>query len=207
MPDPHDDAHDDALMAEFVADSLEHLERVEPALLLLEESGAGGSPDVIHQVFRAVHTIKGASGFFGFHAISHLSHAMENLLTKVREGEVELDAAAADALLAGVDRLRLLLEGPADGREVDVEDVVHRLKDIFGGSVPIPKKPVKTHEPVSEKTPGPSSNEPGKKILLRIAGKPPMDELVLEVAGEDVLSPGNDFVYAVWVYPGKRPER
>ena len=55
---------DDALITEFIADSLEHLERVEPALLTLEESGSHVDPDIVHQVFRAVHTIKGSSGFF-----------------------------------------------------------------------------------------------------------------------------------------------
>ena len=185
------DTHDDALITEFIADSLEHLERVEPALLTLEENGSAIDPDVVHQVFRAVHTIKGSSGFFGFHAIQDLSHSMENLLTKIREGEAHLDAAGVDALLAGVDRLRLLLESPSDSNEMNIQHEINCLKHMSGNA--------------GKDFENPSENESvsPEKTTLRVEGKPPLDVLELELVLSVVVSSGDEFPYAAWVFPEK----
>jgi len=197
------DTHDDTLVTEFVADSLEHLERVEPVLLIMEESGSAVSPDVIHQVFRAVHTIKGSSGFFGFHAIQDLSHAMENLLTKIREGEVELDAAGVDALLSGVDRLRLLLAAPEQSNGMDISRELNGLKHSSGGMGSNGGAPSERESAESETTGELSPLELQKKTILRIEGKLPLDVLELELTSTVVSSPGSDFVYAAWVFPEK----
>ena len=69
---------DPELVSEFVAQSLEHLEDVEPLLLDMEKRGAA-SPDAMNEMFRAVHSIKGAAGFLGLEAVQQLSDAMESL--------------------------------------------------------------------------------------------------------------------------------
>lgn len=197
------DTHDDALITEFVADSLEHLERIEPDLLTLEESGSGIDPDVVHQVFRAVHTIKGSSGFFGFHAIQDLSHSMENLLTKIREGEAHLDATGVDALLAGVDRLRLLLESPSASNEMNIENEVNSLKCLSGNTDGTSENSPESKTPPSEKSEDSFPLELKEKTALRIERKQPLDVLELELAPTDGLTLDDDFVYAAWVFPEK----
>ena len=197
------DTHDDALISEFIADSLEHLERVEPALLSLEESGSAVDPDLVHQVFRAVHTIKGSSGFFGFHNIQDLSHAMENLLTKVREGEADLDVTGIDALLAGVDRLRLLLESPSKSNGMNIRKEIHCLKHSSGNMKSARDNLSENKNMPMEKSTDFSSIGQQKKTALRIMGKAPLDVLELESTLTDVLSSDDDFVYAAWVFPEK----
>ncbi|MGM0575969.1 MAG: chemotaxis protein CheW [Myxococcota bacterium] len=103
-----DDAHlDDEILEEFLVESTEALEQAERDLVGLEQ--APGDPDLLARIFRSVHTIKGTCGFLGFGRLEALTHAGENLLSRLRDGELALDQARADALLAMVDVVRSLL--------------------------------------------------------------------------------------------------
>lgn len=70
----------DELVTVFVEESVEHLETIEPDLLKMEETRESVDPGIVNSIFRAVHSIKGAAGFFGFNNIGPLSHRMEYLL-------------------------------------------------------------------------------------------------------------------------------
>jgi two-component system chemotaxis sensor kinase CheA len=111
---------DPELVSEFVAQSLEHLEDVEPLLLDMEKRGAA-SPDAMNEMFRAVHSIKGAAGFLGLEAVQQLSHAMESLFMGLRDGDLAFQAAMGDPLLAGVDQLRGMLRALRDDQEDEAE--------------------------------------------------------------------------------------
>ena len=101
---------DAGLIDEFVTESREHLESIEPDLLAMEEKGAQVSQDIINRVFRAIHSIKGGAGFLAYEALKALSHTMENVLMQVRDGALVITPEMTDALLAGVDRLRAMLD-------------------------------------------------------------------------------------------------
>ena len=97
---------DESLILEFVVESKEHLETIEPDLLTMERNGADTEAELINRVFRAIHSIKGTAGFFGFNAIKNLSHVMESVLMVIRNNEMVPDANNVDALLSGVDKLK-----------------------------------------------------------------------------------------------------
>lgn len=99
---------DPNLISEFVTESLEHLESAEPLLLEMEKRG-GGDSEPVNEIFRAIHSIKGAAGFLGLENISKLSHALESLLMKLRDGELQFQPPMADPLLRGIDSLRRML--------------------------------------------------------------------------------------------------
>jgi two-component system chemotaxis sensor kinase CheA len=126
---------DPNLISEFVTESLEHLEAVEPLLLDMEKQGCTG-PDSMNEIFRAVHSIKGAAGFLGLESIQSLSHAMESLLMRLRDAEIPFHAGMVDPLLSGVDRLRSMLSGlpQSEGtRAVALIEQLERLLDPSGG--------------------------------------------------------------------------
>ena len=79
---------DQELLAEFRQESLEHLADVEGQLLAIELGGANIDVDLVNTVFRAIHSIKGASGFLGLTTISELSHHLENVLNLMRNREL-----------------------------------------------------------------------------------------------------------------------
>ena len=133
-----------ALLASFVEESQQHLQTIEPDLLELEKSGDSVDSELLNRVFRSIHSIKGASGFFGLRKIGELSHVMESLLSLLRDRKLSVTRELTDALLAGVDLLRAMvddvggserfeigeqvavLQALLDSRKVDAEDVEKR---------------------------------------------------------------------------------
>jgi two-component system chemotaxis sensor kinase CheA len=97
----------DELTKEFIAESQEGLERMERCLTGLEKRP--GDRELIAEIFRSVHTIKGTTGFLGFARLETLAHAGENLLGALRDGKVPVTSERISGLLALMDGLRAIL--------------------------------------------------------------------------------------------------
>ncbi|MBX6771188.1 MAG: chemotaxis protein CheA [Chloroflexi bacterium] len=126
----------------FMQEAEELLQILEDGLVRLESE-----PDpreTIHEIFRAAHTLKGSAATVGLAGMAELTHVMETLLDRVRHGEQTPNRPLIDALLAAVDRLRLILrasaEAPEDGRTVAVADLIERLQTT-GTTPPSPPVP------------------------------------------------------------------
>jgi diguanylate cyclase (GGDEF)-like protein len=109
---PAETLADDALLRNFVDEAREHLDQVEPDLLALEEAGGEQTQAALNRILRAVHSIKGAAALVGLPALRDLGHLVENVLTRLRSGEMRLEPAVVDHLLAALDRLRQMVELP-----------------------------------------------------------------------------------------------
>jgi two-component system chemotaxis sensor kinase CheA len=110
----------DDLTREFLLESLDGLDRMERCLTLLE--ARPDDAELLADIFRAVHTIKGATGFLGFHRLEGLSHAGENLLVLLREGKLTATPEIVSGLLALMDRLRGILHTIEEiGKEGDAQ--------------------------------------------------------------------------------------
>ena len=105
----------------FFDESQEHLDSMEQQLMELDLI----SPDAeqLNSIFRAAHSIKGGSGIFGFDALTGLTHIMENLLDKARQGTTELNEAIVNVLLETVDLLKTTLETYRNKQEVDQQSI------------------------------------------------------------------------------------
>ena len=93
---------DQEALNEFVVESRELLEQAEADLMAFDVESGSVEPEIINRIFRAVHSVKGVAGFFGLDVISKLSHAMESLLMRVRDGEFPLTAEMVDVLLKDI---------------------------------------------------------------------------------------------------------
>ena len=124
---------DSEMLHELVFESREHLQSVEPDLLELEEKGNAVSDDLVNRIFRAVHSIKGGFGFFGLKQIIDLSHAMENVLSRIRDHELSVTATMTDALLTGIDKLRVLLDDVANCDSVPIHSELEALAPFRNG--------------------------------------------------------------------------
>lgn len=128
---------DDAeIVAEFLVESHENLDQLDRDLVELEKHP--DSRELLSSVFRTIHTIKGTSGFLAFHRLESLTHVGENLLSRLRDGEIALTEEIAGALLAMVDTVRALLglveETAGDiGGDVDIDAVLERLRVVLDG--------------------------------------------------------------------------
>ena len=121
----------DELTREFLIESQEGLDRMERCLTDLEaRPGDGG---LLAEIFRAVHTIKGTTGFLGFRRLETLAHAGENLLGLLRDGKLAADGPVITGLLELLDGLRSILKTiEADGSEGDGADVelIENLEEL-----------------------------------------------------------------------------
>jgi two-component system, chemotaxis family, sensor kinase CheA len=98
----------DELTQEFIAESVEGLDRMERCLTELEVRPEDGG--LVAEIFRAVHTIKGTTGFLGFARLEKLAHAGENLLGALRDGAIGVDEDLISGLLRLMDGLRHILK-------------------------------------------------------------------------------------------------
>jgi two-component system chemotaxis sensor kinase CheA len=116
----------------FLDEAQELLERAEKALLELEKHPE--NRDLVHEVFRALHTIKGSGAMFGFQAVSEFTHDVENLFDEVRKGKIAIDARIVDLGLRSVDGISRLLTNP-QGEELH-RQIKHDI--LHFGSLPAP---------------------------------------------------------------------
>ena len=121
----------DDLTREFLIESQEGLDRMERCLTELEERPQ--DKELLGEIFRSVHTIKGTTGFLGFKRLEKLAHAGENLLGQLRDGKVTAGATLITALLHLLDGLRELLKTiEAKDSEGDGDDsaLIARLGEL-----------------------------------------------------------------------------
>jgi two-component system, chemotaxis family, sensor kinase CheA len=107
-PDAPDKRCVDDLTKEFIAESQEGLDRMERCLTELE-TRPGDSAQLVGEIFRSVHTIKGTTGFLGFERLEKLAHAGEHLLGSLREGKLAVTSELISGLLRLMDGLRSIL--------------------------------------------------------------------------------------------------
>lgn len=121
----------------FFQEAAEHLETMEKGLLSLAPPDA--DPETLGAIFRAAHSMKAGAGMFGFEAVGHLTHALENVLDRMRAGEVAATTARIELLLRSVDALRSLVEAAArddPGTPVGLESLVAELGCAQDGGQP-----------------------------------------------------------------------
>jgi len=99
----------DDLLAEFLTETAESLAELDTALIRLERQPEDGS--TLSQIFRLVHTIKGTCGFLGLTRLEQVAHAAENVLGRFRDRSLAPTPAAITAVLAAIDRIKLILAG------------------------------------------------------------------------------------------------
>ena len=106
-------SQDPTLIQDFLVESEELLQGMDQDMVALES--APGDEELLNRIFRAVHTIKGTSGFLGFDPVVRLSHRAEDVLNAARRGEAQLDRRCMDALLVARDQLGVMLQDIRQG--------------------------------------------------------------------------------------------
>jgi two-component system chemotaxis sensor kinase CheA len=105
---------------DFIAEAEELLSEAERLIGEVQDSYATGvNPDTINALFRALHTMKGISGLFGFKDIADFSHAFESLLDDIRLGKIELSDEVVRFLFAHMDTLKRAIDCITNDRPYD----------------------------------------------------------------------------------------
>jgi two-component system, chemotaxis family, sensor kinase CheA len=132
------------VVASFLAESQEGLERSEQYLIAAETEAAGA--EMLDEIFRATHTIKGNASALDFSELAGFAHVMEDLLDAVRGGQVVISRDVIALLLHGVDALRALVPAAAEGNDrlspshLGLKQLMsdHASGKLAGAAVPAP---------------------------------------------------------------------
>ena len=139
----------------FIVEAREQLQAMEESLLQLETDP--GDDDAIGAIFRAAHTIKGSAGLFGLEPIVSFTHIVEDVLDRLRNGSVEVDAGLIAVLLKSSDHMLELinvaanqggaLPPPALQREVELCQILQEYQAPSPAAAPTPAPETRTNEP------------------------------------------------------------
>jgi len=97
----------DDLLREFLTETAESIAVLDVELVKLEQNP--NDPQLLPNIFRLVHTIKGTCGFLGLPRLETVAHASENVLGKIRDGEMSASPKAISLVLTALDRIKSLL--------------------------------------------------------------------------------------------------
>jgi two-component system chemotaxis sensor kinase CheA len=183
--------HDEELLQVYAEEARERLAAM--TTLLLQLDSAGADPELTAALFREAHTVKGGAAMVGMEAVARLAHAMEDVLSGVRDGLRTVTPELVDTLLAVVEALSSIVPAAAAGREHEAEVVASEraLAEAVAGvptAAPAPAAtgPSEPPVPVQRAPESAASPEPSVSAQERLAV--PIDRLdeLVRLVGETV---------------------
>ncbi|MCO8272630.1 chemotaxis protein CheW [Actinoplanes sp. TRM 88003] len=180
------------IVGEFLMESHENLDQIDRDLVELEQDP--NSRDLISRIFRAIHTIKGTSGFLAFGRLEKLAHAGESLLSKLRDGVMPVTPTTITTLLATIDGVRSILasieETQAEG-DVDIETIIAQVNAQMNAGE---EAPPAAEAPAAEAAEAP---QPLEEMPARPAPEPvenqrkPIGEILVETGAAQAQDVGS----------------
>jgi two-component system chemotaxis sensor kinase CheA len=153
------DPQNEELLQDFFAEAEMQVEALESNVLVLENDP--GNHDAIDEIFRAAHTLKGASATVQMDELSEFTHLIEDVLDRIRNDELTVDGSIVDTLLSSIDVIKAMLEARGNGEVYggDTEPLKATLRQLLeaesGSSAGDESRP-----PVESATAAPSESAP-----------------------------------------------
>lgn len=121
------DCEDQELLEGFLTETTELLEKLDDDLVALEK--APSDTDLLNQIFRSIHTVKGASSFLGFDLLVRVTHKTEDVLNRLRKGELLVTPEIMDVVLEATDLVKTLVADIKGGDIIDreIDETVNKL--------------------------------------------------------------------------------
>lgn len=189
---PPIDCEDQELLEGFLTETTELLEKLDDDLVALEK--ATDDAELLNRIFRSIHTVKGASSFLGFDLLVKVTHKTEDVLNRLRKGELSVTPEIMDVILEATDLVKLLVSdikaGDIKEREIDgtIAKLLPLLETAAAPSSPTPAPPDPAPAPEqaadvagpqnSPDAPSPPQHQPGAPA----AGPAPVEAPKMEVA-------------------------
>jgi two-component system chemotaxis sensor kinase CheA len=157
---------DQELLEGFLTETTELLEKVDDDLLMLEKTP--GDMELLNRIFRSVHTVKGAASFLEFELLVKVTHKAEDVLNRLRKGELAVDNKIMDAILEAIDLVKLLVDDIKKDNIVErpLDGTLARLEKVLSEKHEAAPAPVAGQDPAPQ---GVSAAEPGNDL-------PPLEE-------------------------------
>ncbi len=124
----------DDLISEFIAETNESLGLIDNDLITLEQDP--NNSEIIGNIFRLMHTIKGTCGFLGLGRLEKLAHHAENVMGRFRDGDLEVKEEYVTLILESVDQIKLIvevIETTGSEPEGGDADLIEKLDIVYEG--------------------------------------------------------------------------
>ena len=175
------------VLKEFVIEAEENLESFSEEMVNWEKHK--DNKDILNDLYRKIHTVKGSAGFLGIDNMAELAHKIEDIMSKIRDGKLTLNAEMVDAMLEGTDKLVAIVKMLKEFKvpDVDVKDTINKLLSFTGESKKVEEKKkdapkAKPSVPVEKKSASTLVKEKGVEQTIRVDVKR-LDEL-MNLVGE-----------------------
>ncbi|GAV30892.1 chemotaxis protein histidine kinase and related kinases [Coriobacteriaceae bacterium EMTCatB1] len=142
-----------AFIQKFQEEATEYLQRLNEGVITLE--GDPKNRELIDQMLRDAHTLKGSSRMVGLLDISDIAHRLEDIMVKIRDGEMQFDPSMSDSFFEALDAIVFLKDnaGKDVSEQIDVPSLLDRLAAVASGS----PSEVSQVPPSAEPQPAPSA--------------------------------------------------
>lgn len=143
------ETEDQELLEGFLTETTELLEKLDDDLITLEKGS--GDPDLLNRIFRSIHTVKGASSFLGFELLVKVTHKTEDVLNRLRKGELLVTPEIMDVILEAVDLVKVLVGDIKSGdiKEREIDGTVAKLLPLLSAAPADAAVPAPQQAPVS----------------------------------------------------------
>jgi two-component system chemotaxis sensor kinase CheA len=192
---PAFDSEDQELLEGFLAETTELLEKLDDDLVTLEKSS--DDPELLNRIFRSIHTVKGSSSFLGFDLLVKVTHKTEDVLNRLRKGELPVTPEIMDVILEATDLVKILVNdikaGDIQEREVDgtIAKLLPYLSENVAAQAAAEAAPSQAAQqgagetaaaPPSEAPGAPSPASPAKQEVAPVAPQKPAADAVAKKA-------------------------
>jgi two-component system, chemotaxis family, sensor kinase CheA len=116
------------ILDSYIVEAKEILDHLSQDLLTLEKNPA--NTDLLNNIFRGMHTLKGTSSFLGFNQMTELTHTSEDLLNKLRKGDIIADGNIIDVLIEAHNAAKILLQRieSRNLQPIEMNDILEKLR-------------------------------------------------------------------------------
>ena len=181
----NDEMHE--ILNDFLAESHEMLESLDQHFVELESDP--NNMDLLNEIFRCMHSMKGSAGFLGFTHLVEVAHQAESLLNKLRQGEMSVSSFVIDIILEAVDAVKLLqtdIRETGEDSHVDTDLIVNKLslaiesapagQSIQSSSPPSAHQTLESVDESSKGSPSQSTTEPPSDTAPDLPSTSPVSE-------------------------------
>ena len=121
----------------FLEESMDNLQALNESLLQLEQEPE--NIDKVNEIFRVAHTLKGMAATMGYSKMAELTHKMEDVLSRFRDGDLNVTQEVVTVLFTCLDKLEQMVDAISEGNEEgEIEGIIKELESLHSQGMEVP---------------------------------------------------------------------
>lgn len=154
----------------FLEESMDNLQALNESLLQLEQEPE--NIDKVNEIFRVAHTLKGMAATMGYSKMAELTHKMEDVLSRFRDGDLNVTQEVVTVLFTCLDKLEQMVDAISEGNEEgEIEGIIKELESLHSQSMEVPLSVKEEKQGESDKVSSIVLNEYDISVIKQVIEK------------------------------------